>query len=203
MLNRIFVGLAIVASIFVAAFGFFSVKPKIETIVEQRKTEKEGREKAEKERDQTKKTLTNTQNTLKAREAELATTKTQRDTAVAEVRKEKERADKNYSDYKETVVQRDEARAKLFVWEQVVASPDQIKGMIQQIKDLTTITNEKALVIQALTQVTNKLQVKLDGLIKTPYIVPLPQDLRGKVVAVDPKWDFVVLDFGSKQGALE
>jgi len=31
----------------------------------------------------------------------------------------------------------------------------------------------------------------------------LPQGLKGKVVAVDAKWDFVVLDIGSKQGLVE
>ena len=34
-------------------------------------------------------------------------------------------------------------------------------------------------------------------------IVKLPADLKGKVVVVDPKWDFVVLDIGDDQGVLE
>ena len=33
--------------------------------------------------------------------------------------------------------------------------------------------------------------------------VPLPAGLRGKVLAVDPKYDFVVLDIGGNQGVLE
>jgi F0F1-type ATP synthase membrane subunit b/b' len=203
MLNRIFVGLAIVASIFVAAFGFFSVKPKIEKIVEQRNTEKEGREKAEKERDQRKKELDRTTNQLKATQTELTNTKADRDRVAAEAKKEKDRADKNYSDYREAVTQRDDARAKLFVWDQLGVSPDQIKGMLQEIKDLNALTNEQMIVIQTLQQITNKLTVRINGLVQSDYVVPLPPDLRGKVVAVDPKWDFVVLDVGTKQGALE
>jgi hypothetical protein len=33
--------------------------------------------------------------------------------------------------------------------------------------------------------------------------IKLPADLKGKVVVVDPKWDFVVLDIGDEQGVLE
>ena len=31
----------------------------------------------------------------------------------------------------------------------------------------------------------------------------LPADLKGKVVEVDPKWEFVVLNIGEDQGVLE
>ena len=31
----------------------------------------------------------------------------------------------------------------------------------------------------------------------------LPADLKGQVVVVDPKWDFVVLDIGDEQGVLQ
>ena len=33
--------------------------------------------------------------------------------------------------------------------------------------------------------------------------VKLPAELKGNVVVVDPKWDFVVLDIGATKGALE
>jgi hypothetical protein len=33
--------------------------------------------------------------------------------------------------------------------------------------------------------------------------VLLPAALRGKVLAVDPKWNFVILDVGENQGILE
>ena len=33
-------------------------------------------------------------------------------------------------------------------------------------------------------------------------LVPLPPDLQGKVVAVDPKWNFVVINVGQRQGVL-
>ena len=31
----------------------------------------------------------------------------------------------------------------------------------------------------------------------------LPENIRGKVLAVDPKWNFVVLNFGENAGALK
>jgi cell shape-determining protein MreC len=33
--------------------------------------------------------------------------------------------------------------------------------------------------------------------------VPLPAGLKGKVIAVDPKWDFVVLNIGADDGVLK
>ncbi len=43
----------------------------------------------------------------------------------------------------------------------------------------------------------------MNELIGTNYVVTLPADLKGKVVVVDPKWDFVVLDIGDEQGVLQ
>jgi hypothetical protein len=33
--------------------------------------------------------------------------------------------------------------------------------------------------------------------------VKLPADLRGKIVVVDPKWNFVVVDVGEEQGVIK
>ena len=39
---------------------------------------------------------------------------------------------------------------------------------------------------------------------KTPdYQVPLPPNLRGKILVTDPKWNFVIINVGQDQGVLE
>ena len=48
-----------------------------------------------------------------------------------------------------------------------------------------------------------KATVELQKLTGPDPIVRLPADLHGKIVVVDPKWDFVVLNVGDDQGALE
>jgi hypothetical protein len=47
------------------------------------------------------------------------------------------------------------------------------------------------------------VQNQLNELLSESYVVKLRPDLKGKVVVVDPKWDFVVLDIGNDQGVLQ
>jgi hypothetical protein len=47
------------------------------------------------------------------------------------------------------------------------------------------------------------LNNQLAGFIGTNYVVKLRANLKGKIIAVDPKWDFVVLNIGEDQGVLE
>ncbi len=76
--------------------------------------------------------------------------------------------------------------------------------MVQLIRDdqtaIKALNEEKAVFVRTIARLTNQLA----GLIGTKdYFVILPADLKGKVVEVDPKWDFVVLNIGSDQGVLE
>ncbi len=48
----------------------------------------------------------------------------------------------------------------------------------------------------------SRLTAQINELIGTNYVVTLRADLKGKIVAVDPKWDFVVLNIGGDQGVL-
>ena len=47
-----------------------------------------------------------------------------------------------------------------------------------------------------------KVQAKLDSILGPNKDVVLRADLKGKIIVVDPKWDFVVLNIGDEQGAL-
>jgi hypothetical protein len=82
-------------------------------------------------------------------------------------------------------------------------TPDQIKGMIKQVADLMkerdVLTDEKKVFLAKII----KLEDRIKDLVGENYVVELPADLRGKVVAVDPKWEFCVLDFGENKGARE
>jgi hypothetical protein len=71
------------------------------------------------------------------------------------------------------------------------------------IADLKALDKErKALVAEnkLLLISRNELQARLEDLIDPNSAVPLPDGLRGKILAVDPKYDFVVLDIGEDQG---
>jgi hypothetical protein len=203
MLNRIFVGLAILASIFVAAFGYFSVKPKIDTIVQQRDTEKKEKLDTQEKLRKTERDLKNTRDNLKNTEDRLKTTTEEKNRVVADLNRQKAELDRTKEELKDKTDKLGEALAKIFIWDQLGITPDQIKTMIQQNKDLLAAREELNTVIATLTRKNKQLDSKINELINTQHVVLLPEGLRGKVLAVDPKWEFVVLNFGANQGALE
>jgi len=78
---------------------------------------------------------------------------------------------------------------------------------IRQInEELPKATNELSLIKReqglAMVQLT-KTKGELDSFLNPKGAVVLPSGLIGKVSAVDPKWDFVVLDIGANHGLLK
>jgi uncharacterized protein YhaN len=151
---------------------------------------------------------TKTKATLKKTTADLDTTKKTLDqtksdldaatTKVAEL-------DKQNTDLTgkldKTTAERDDAQQKLERWRLVGLEPDQIKGLMA---DRDKLQKEKAALIAE-----NKLVAANRDDWKNKYIllvgvdapVQLPAGLKGKVLVVDPKYDFVVLNIGDDQGA--
>ena len=73
--------------------------------------------------------------------------------------------------------------------------------LIKQDQDtIDAINEEKAVLTRICRRVQNRIGRTTSG---TNYVVKLRADLKGKVVVVDPKWDFVVLDIGDEQGVLK
>jgi hypothetical protein len=62
------------------------------------------------------------------------------------------------------------------------------------------VAKEENIVLQ---RTVGRLNNQLAGFIGTNYVVKLRANLKGKIIAVDPKWDFVVLNIGEDQGVLE
>ena len=60
--------------------------------------------------------------------------------------------------------------------------------------------NDEKTVLQRTLYATKARLAKYEG---EENFVKLRADLTGKVVEVDPKWDFVVLDIGDEQGAVQ
>jgi myosin heavy subunit len=202
MLLRISLILAIVAGLAVGVLNFVKVKEKITTLQDNWHREEAARAKAEKERDDTKKELAATKTKLSQTEATLAETTKQRDTAVADATTQTKRADKLNEDLTRTRSERDEAQQELAQFRATGMSPPQIAGANKLIKDLQSnlvgSQEENRLLGQKIKRVENELAVY-----KTEdYHVPLPANLKGKVLISDPKWQFVVINIGEDQGVL-
>jgi len=133
---------------------------------------------------------------------ELETAKADLDAATAKATQQQARADDNEKLYNTTLKERNDAQTKLAAWDALGVTPDQIKVMMADNKKLVAERrgmDEEARVMQ---RTIKDLRQRLDIYEGGKEIVVLPRGLKGKVLAVDPKYEFVVLDIGEKQGAL-
>ena len=203
MLIRISLILAIVAALAAGALNILQVKDKISTLTTDRNTQRDGRVTAEGERDKTKKELAKTQDTLKQTTQDLADSKSERDKAVVTATAQTKRADELSDKLAKTTQERDDTQNQLAAYKATGITPDQVGKLSRELKEskeAVEIVNEEKLVLQrALTRLQARL-AKYEGPDPT---IRLRADLRGKILVVDPKWDFVVLNIGQDQGILE
>jgi hypothetical protein len=204
MLIRIGFIIAIVAGLTVAGLNFTQVKEKIVTLQTNLKSETDAKtaalgaqSKAEKSEKLVKKELDETK-------TELADTQSARDKAVTEAETQTKRASKLSEDLVKSKGETSDAQAELASWSATGIKPDQVKTLIADFKASKeangALTEANHDLTFKVTSLTNRLAKYEDP---ENYRVQLPKTAQGKVLVSDPKWDFVVLDFGAKSGALE
>ena len=202
MLLRICLILTIVAGLATAYFGFvptqkiitdtraerddFHTKLTVETTL-YNKTEKE---------------LKTTKETLVATTAKLTETQGQLDAAnTKNADLEKQTTDLTEKLTKMTA-RADTDEQTLEKWRGLPA-PEQIKSIISDLAQTKKARDAVVAENKLLVASRKDLQRQLDNLIGSDVTVALPEGLKGKVLAVDPKYDFVVLDIGDDQGVKE
>jgi hypothetical protein len=203
MLIRISLIVAIVAALAAGALNIFQVRDKITTLISQRNDEHKNRVIAETDRDNTKKELAKTKDVLTQTQQELTDTKTQRDKAVAEADVQIKRANDLSDKLVKTTQELNDTQAKLGAYVATTLSPDQVMALNKVLRNTQTeldTVKEENVVLQ---RTVNRLRNQLAEFVGTNYVVKLRANLKGKIVAVDPKWDFVVLNIGEDQGVLE
>ena len=203
MLTRISLIVAIVAGLAVAGLNFVKVKEKITTLMTQLADETKAKEEAQADASKTKKELTATKQDLESTKTELASTQDERDKAIAEKDSQTKRASKLSEDLAKAQQERNEAQDQLAAWSVTGLTPDRAKAVVAELKqakiDFSALQETNRAHLAKINSLKNRLAKYEDE----NYRVELPADLHGKVLVADPKWDFVVLDFGEKQGALE
>jgi uncharacterized protein HemX len=202
MLIRICLILAVVAALAVGAVNFFVVKDKINALVTDRNTNRDNWHSTQAELAQTNKVLLATRADLKQTQQDLADTQKERDTAVVTAATQSKRADGLATSLARTTQERDDAQNQLAAYTASGYKPEQLAGLVksykQQQDEIDAINAEKGI----LQHTVNRLQTKINALIGTNTVVLLRPDLHGKILVVDPKWDFVVLNIGEDQGVL-
>jgi len=203
MLLRISLIVAIIAGLAAGGLGYYEVSTQVPSLQKQRDDETAAKDEANKNLASTKKTLKKTEADLAQTQQDLADTKTARDQAIARAEAQSKRADDLSDKLAKATQERDDAQNELAAYQATGLKPDQVIALNKELKDanaeIVAITGEKAVLQRQL----NKAKAELAVLIGPDNTVKLPADLHGKIVVVDPKWDFVVLNVGDDQGALE
>lgn len=202
MLIRISLIVAIAAGLIAGALNIVKVREKITTLISQRDDFHTQRDQVQAQLDTTKRDLAKTKDDLTQTQQQLADTKTERDKAVADAKTETKRADDLADKLTKTTQDRDDAQAKLASYQATGLTADQVGSLNKALKstqgELEAVKEENGV----LQRTVSRLTAQIYELIGTNYVVTLRADLKGKIVAVDPKWDFVVLNIGGDQGVL-
>lgn len=204
MLLRISLVIAILAGVGAFYISHFQVNEKIVTITTERDDNKkradDQTEAARLAKAEAKKFKGEFENASKELEEKTAALE---DTAkkLAEQQKRANQASEGLTAVKG---QLNEAQQELNRFKLIGLTVEQILGLRDELKkagaERDTFVVENKILDRKLTAVETELKrYKGD---REPE-VPLPIGLKGKIVVVDPKWDFVVLDIGGKQGVLE
>jgi len=203
MLLRICLVLAILAGLGVISLSQFVLKPQIQEIVDARNDYHKKFDDTTRTLTKTKKDLGETQAKLKTTESNLADTKSQLAATTARADSEQKRANGLQTDLTKTKADLKTAKDELFRWTSVAQGPEQVRDLVSNVKTLTTANEALKEENTLFKNNIKRLEVRIAELTGGSDDVILPRDVKGKVVVVDPKWDFVVLDIGTKNNVAQ
>jgi hypothetical protein len=200
MLIRISLIVAIIAGLAVGALNFVKVKETIIGLRTDLASETKQKEEAKTQLASTRRDLDKTTKDRDQLKATLATTTTERDEAVAKAEAQNKRANDLAENLAKTQKDRDDAQAGLAAYKATGQTAEQVLALAKDLKELQDSLAEAKVVNTGLMAKVSNLQFELDKFRGVIHIVYLPQNLQGKIVVADPKWDFVVLNIGLDQG---
>ena len=204
MVRKIFLIIAILGGLAAGGLNFAMIKDKILELQKNLKDETAAKIVAQTDLAKTKKDLTAKEAELKTTKDTLATTTQERDTAVQEAALAVKKADGLATQLKDTKKTLEDKASELAAYQATGFTPPQITGFGNEIKGLkaqmAAEEQETALVMRDRERIQNRLKIYEPGDDSTIY---LDASVRGKVMVTDPKWNFVIVDVGSDQHALE
>jgi multidrug efflux pump subunit AcrA (membrane-fusion protein) len=203
MLLRICLVLAILAGLGIIGVSQFQLRPQIELIRDTRDENKSKWDAAETKARDFKKNWDQTKASLDKSEKELGETRETLTATTGRLEAEQKRTAELQSTNQALSANLRETGNKLAAYEATGFTADQIAGLADRIKglqDSLEVSREETQIIQRQYGiVTNRLA----QLISPEAEQGLPEGVKGRVVVVDPKWNFVVLNIGQKHGVPE
>ncbi len=202
MLTRISLIVVILAGIGAIVFGQMQVKQKIDDTIASRNTFHTNWKREETRANNLDRELTATKETLAQRETELAAAQAAlgvKDTEIARLNAELGRT---VEQLRVARAERDSAQARVVQYELTGLNPDEVKEVIARLKQsLIDITKLEVNIVEKNSAI-DVLKGRIAELVGDEIQVILPAGLKGKIVTVDPKWDFVVINLGKNDGLL-
>jgi hypothetical protein len=119
-----------------------------------------------------------------------------------ELNTQKKRADKASADLVTVTEERNQARQELNQWTALGIPVERVREALETNRRLQTERTAMLTENKTLSRQYRETKAELDKYKVPDFDPPLPPGTKGKIVAVDPKYDFVVLDIGSNQGLL-
>lgn len=207
LLIRISLVLAILAGIGAAVLGFVQLKPAIETLKQNYADEQDAHKKTKGEKAKAEKELAATKESLDKEKTDHGRTKSQlaaSDKAKSEAQKEVAKLKNDVSDAEGRATA---AKQELSAWGALGIPVDKIKDELEAKKVALAKVDDLEKIRESLTNKVNSLQAFIETLISkedtNDFGPTMMGPIKGKVVVVDPKWQFVVLDVGSKNNIVQ
>jgi myosin heavy subunit len=200
---RVFLIVAVAAGLAAAVVGYTRVGGKITALNTELTTTKTQRDSLLASETKLKRELRTANESLVATTAELADTKSDLEVTQTRAAQQEVRANQLEQERNTYLRERNEAQTELAVWLAFNRTPDEIRSMIAENRRLV---DENVAVLEenrVLARKVGSLESRIAIYEGRENKVPLPPSLRGEVVAVDPKYDFVVLNIGESDGVLE
>jgi cell shape-determining protein MreC len=202
MLLRISLIVAILASIGSLLVSHLQVAQKITDLETNLQNTQNELYQTQQDLEQTRADLQSTKDLAEQTQKSLDQTTQQLAEMTKRAQQQQQRADRAELDLNKTRSQLTAAQRDLAAWKALDIPVDEVrtrlKLLIKANNALTALQEENAVMLHKINQLKERLLV-YEGETLPPVEMP---GLKGKVIAVDPKWDFVVLDVGGKQGAL-
>lgn len=199
---RISLIIALLAGLAAGAVGVVYVKQKMVTTMNERDSEKSAKEAALTSLKKTEKELATTKDNLKNTQEKLASTESELKTVTARADELDKQKVELTSTLEKTRADRDAAQQELNKWDIVHMKPEEVKALQESYKKTIVERDTYIKENKVMLQKNNDLQAKIDYYFGKERIPDLPAGLKGKILAVDPKFQFVVLDIGGNQGVI-
>ena len=203
MYLRIALIIALVAGLASVGVNYTQVKEKIEVLQSDLSQTKDTLATTQNNLRETSNTLRETQDNLKTTTADLKRTEEELNVTSQQLAESEKLAQQKMAQLEETETKLSDANSKLSRWDALGVQPEGVRQMQADLRE--AVANNTALLEEnaILEKRRARLEADLARYTKGDQMVVLPESLSGKVTAVDPKWEFVVLNIGSNNEVAE